>query len=60
MNADSTLSSVVFPVPVPPETRMLSFGAHGGVEHASPSRAVIVPKSDQVVDRVRACARTSG
>ena len=59
MNDDSTLSVVVLPVPVPPETMMLSRPttqawrnrAECGVERAEP---------DQVVDLVAGPWRTSG
>ena len=50
MNADSTLSNVVLPVPVPPETRMFIFAltaasstaATSGVSVPNPTRSSLV------------------
>ena len=39
MKEESTLSSVVLPVPVPPETMMFSLASHAGVAGARPSPA---------------------
>ena len=52
MNDDSTLSIVVFPVPVPPLTTTFS-RPRTQASMKCAACAVIVPKFDQVVDLVR-------
>ena len=59
MNDESTLSIVVLPEPVPPETRMFSASLDARaqeVDHLGRERA----EADQVVDRAAASPRTFG
>ena len=52
MNAETALSVVVLPVPVPPEMRMFSLPLHTGAEELRRARRQRAER-DQVVDRVR-------
>ena len=60
MNDDSTLSSVVLPVPVPPEMRMLSRASTQASQEVEPSAGVERADADQVVDRAAGRRRTCG
>ena len=59
MTADSAFSSVVLPVPVPPEMRMLSFPRTQCAQEVGRLLARACP-SRQLVERERRCRRTCG
>ena len=59
MNDDSTLSSVVLPVPVPPEIDDVEPAAHAGVEEVRDLRRQRA-EVDEVVDRVRVLGELAG
>ena len=60
MKPDRALSSVVLPLPVPPEIRMLRRALDAGAQERRSISGVIVPMSTQVVHRAAAVRRSGG